>query len=89
MRFFFNKISHEFEPLEPEDIPTTHTRSLPKLLPYQVAGRIRAFKKPKSMVKGDIFPRLMSQFGVLLAIPLTDIFYRDHEDISVAQDMET
>ena len=46
---FFNRISHEFEPLEQEDIPTTHSKVLPRLLPYQVAGMIRAFKKPKSM----------------------------------------
>ena len=71
---FFNRISSEFDPLEPSDIPRTHDRSLPLLLPYQVAGRIAAFKKPKSMVVGDIFPSLVSKFGPLLAIPLTNIY---------------
>ena len=71
---YFNRISCEFDPLEPADIPRTHSRKLPVLLPYQVEGRIRAFKKPKSMVKGDIFPVLMDKFATLLAIPLTSIY---------------
>ena len=71
---FFNRISHEFDPLEPANIPLTHDRTLPVLEPFQVAGRIKAFKKPKSMVKGDIFPSLMDKFWILLAIPLTDIY---------------
>ena len=44
------------------------------LAPFQVAGRIRAFKKPKSMVRGDIFPALFSRFSDLLAIPLCELF---------------
>ena len=70
----FNSISSEFEPLEPHQIPTTKPRALPRLEPFQVAGRIRAFRKPKSMVRGDIFPSLFSKFGDLLAIPLCSIF---------------
>ena len=42
----FNKISSEFEHLQTHQIPTTRWKTLPKLLPYQVAGRIRVFKKP-------------------------------------------
>ena len=49
----FNRISSEFDPLEVHQIPTTHWKNLPILLPHEVAGRIRAFKQPKSMVKGD------------------------------------
>ena len=71
---YFNRMSAEFQPLEPKDIPRTHHRKLPTLEPYQVEGRIRAFKKPKSMVKGDIFPVLFDKFATLLAIPLTDIY---------------
>ena len=71
---FFNKISHEFSPLEPSQIPRTHDRALPRLSPFQVAGRIRAFKKPKSMVRGDIFPSLLHRYADLLAVPLTDIY---------------
>ena len=65
---FFNRISAEFQPLEPSDIPRTHHRALPVLKPYH------AFKKPKSMVKGDIFPVLFDKFATLLAIPLTEIY---------------
>lgn len=71
---FFNRISAEFEPLEPSDIPRTHSRTLPVLLPYQVEGRIRAFKKPKSMVRGDIIPVLFNKFATLLVFPLTEIY---------------
>ena len=71
---FFNRISSEFQPLEPCDIPRMHSRELPVLLPYQVEGRIKAFKKPKSMVRGDIFPNLLEKSATLLAIPLTIIY---------------
>ena len=71
---FFNRISAEFQPLEPPDIPRTHDRDMPILEPYQVEGRIHAFKKPKSMVRGDIFPALFHRYATLLAIPLTNIY---------------
>ena len=47
----FNKIRVEFEPLEAHQIPTTKWRQLPTLLPFRVAERIKAFKKPKSIVR--------------------------------------
>ena len=70
----FNSISDEFEPLQASEIPVTKPRRLPTLLPFQVAGRIKAFKKPKSMVRGDIFPALFTKFGDLLAMPLCSIY---------------
>ena len=70
----FNEISHEFSPLEPCQVPRTFSEPLPVLQCFQVAGRIRAFRKPKSMVKGDLFPELMTLFSDFLAIPLTDIY---------------
>ena len=69
----FNSISSEFEPLEPHQIPRTKPRQLPMLEPFKVAGRIRAFKKPKSMVRGDIFPALFFTYGDFLAVPLASI----------------
>ena len=54
-----NNISSEFSPLEAGDIPYTKDRELPMLEPFQVAGRLRAFRKPRSMVQGDIFPCLL------------------------------
>ena len=68
---FFNRISGEFQPLEPSEIPRTHSRTLPDLLPFQVAGRIKAFKMPKSMVRGDIFPALMHKYA---AVPLSNLY---------------
>ena len=69
----FNSVSNEFSPLSKEDIPDTFLSKLPKFLPYQVAGRLRSFKKPKSMVPGDILPDLVTRHADLLAIPLTSI----------------
>ena len=39
-----------------------------------MAGRIRHFKKPKLMVRGDIFPALFNKFGDFLALPLCSIY---------------
>ena len=66
---YFNRISDEFEPLGPGDIPTTRPKELPILHDYEVASRIRRFKKPRSTVPGDIFPQLVTQFAEFLAIP--------------------
>ena len=70
----FNAISGEFQPLEPGDIPSTFGATVPVLQPHEVSSRIKHFRKPKSMVKGDIFPKLMTIFCDLLAIPLSDIY---------------
>ena len=71
---YFNVISDEFDPLQLHEISITKPRQLPVLQPFQVAGRIRSFKKPKSMLQGDIFPALFGKFGDILAIPLTSIY---------------
>ena len=71
---YFNKVSQEFSPLSPDQIPVGKPRNLPLLSTHKVAGRVRHFKKPKSMVKGDIFPELMTQCADLLAVPLIDIY---------------
>ena len=58
---YFNKISSEFSPLLPSEIPWTYDRQILVFFPYQVSSRIRSFKKPKSKIKGDIFPSLMTE----------------------------
>ena len=70
----FNGISDEFLPLDPSEIPRTRHRRPETLLPYQVAGRLRAFRKPKSMVRGDLFPVLVTACADFLAIPLANIY---------------
>ena len=53
----FNEISNEFVPLDyNEDIPKTFNQPIPPLPVHEVAIRLKKFKKPKSMVRGDIFP---------------------------------
>ena len=71
---YFTEVSNEFDALVPEDIPVTFEAGLPMLSPHEVSTRIRYFKKPKSMVKGDIFPALMTRYCDFLAIPLTSIY---------------
>ena len=70
----FNAISHEFKPLESWQIPRTNPSPLPVFERFQVAGRLRSFRMPKSMVKGDLFPELVTKFADFLAIPLTDLY---------------
>ena len=71
---YFNGISQEFSPLEPGDIPVTRDVPLPTLQTFEVAARIRKFRKPRSMVGGDIFPKLLTLFSDFFAILLTSIF---------------
>ena len=71
---FFNRISSEFSALEPADIPVTFDRHLPLLQPWDVAARIKKFKKPKSQIPGDIPPDLVTKFSDQLAVPLTYIY---------------
>ena len=71
---YFNRVSCEFDPLGPDQIPCTRDKELPVLDEYEVASRIRRFKKTRSTVPGDIFPKLVTQFADFLAIPLADIF---------------
>ena len=71
---YFNAVSREFQALEPGEIPTTFNKVLPVLAPWEVAGRLKHFKKPKSMVRGDIFPSVMTTYADQLALPLSDIY---------------
>ena len=53
---YFNAVSSEFVPLEPEDIPQTTPRVIEDLRPYQVAGRIRAFRSRSRWWRGTFSP---------------------------------
>lgn len=71
----FNTISNKFSPLNHKtDVPTSWSRPLPVLQPHEVAIRLKKFKKPMSMVRGDIFPELVTKYADLLAVPLTAIY---------------
>ena len=71
---YFNRISAEFEPLEASQIPAARDRSLDPLSLHEVAARLKHFRKPKSMVSGDVFPSLVTKFSDFFVMPLTDIY---------------
>ena len=71
---FFNSISQEFSPLQQVDIPTSFERVLPKITVPQVKAMLQKQKKPNSMVKGDIFPKLIGSCIDSLALPLSSIY---------------
>ena len=70
----FNGISCEFQGLDPNEVPMTFSSPVQVLRPEQVALRLKQFKKPKSMVRHDIFPSLVSDAAPFLAAPLTHIY---------------
>lgn len=71
---YFNRISSEFRPLSPDEIPATYHRDLPLLSPAQVQKMLQDARKTNSMVKGDIFPKLINRCSAYLAWPLSAIF---------------
>ena len=70
----FNSISMEFEGLAPDDFPVTYSSPANLLSVGEVATRLKRFKKPKSMVKHDIFPALAGPAADFLARPLALIY---------------
>ena len=70
----FNAISSEFDGLNADTMPVTDPGYLPYLSIIDVANRLKKFRKPKSRVKGDIFPCLINRCAPLLATPLTHIY---------------
>ena len=71
---YFNKISREFKPLDPWQIPRTYERDLPVLTPDRVEARLKMARKPSSMVKGDIMPALVNRCSSALSYPLANIY---------------
>ena len=70
----FNGISLEFDGLDQSSIPTTYSSQVRLLSEAEVEQRLRKFRKPKSMVKHDIFPSLVNAAAPYLAGPLTHIY---------------
>ena len=68
---FFNTISLEYTPIPN---PQKMTDCVKYYEEYEVSARLRTFRKPRSMVKGDIFPELVTKYADILAIPLCHIF---------------
>ena len=69
---FFNSISQEYRGI-PHPLPVPGT--LEKCpLRHEIAARLKAMKKPKSQVNGDIDPRLATKFADVISEPLHHIF---------------
>ena len=72
---FFNKISCEYEPLQPTPVTFDFESSICPAL-HQVAASLKSFKKPRSIVDGDIFRQLVTKYADVLAIPLHHVYKR-------------
>ena len=70
----FSGISDEFDGISPDEIPSTYSAPIPLLTPDQVARQLKTFRKPKSMVKHDIFPSLVNAAAPFLSVPLCSIY---------------
>ena len=70
----FNQISKEFDGLRADQIPAARSITLPPLDRQQVERKLITFRKPKSMVTGDVFPAVVNRAAPFLAVPLTDIY---------------
>ena len=77
----YNGISLEFDGLDPASVPTTYSSPVQVLTCHDVAKRLKSFKKPKSMVKHNIFPALVNDAAVFLAAPLT----HNYNSISISK----
>ena len=74
MADFFNQISGDFPALTENDVPVTFDRYLYDITPSMIVERVKNMKRPKSMVPGDVPPKLMLDVIVSLSVPLADIF---------------
>ena len=72
-RRLVNAISLEYEPL-PDPTCVNVTEYIEFVKPFEVAARLRSFRKPNGLVVGDINPKLVSSFSDILAIPLSVIY---------------
>ena len=70
----FNEISKEFDGLEQGQVPQAHSDPLPIICRAQLEKVLCGFKKPKSMVPGDIFPALVNRVAPWISSPLADIY---------------
>ena len=68
---FFNEISQQYTPIPNPSRPRTGTKHYEE---FEVAARLKTFRKPKSRVHGDIFPELVTKYCDLLAEPLCYIY---------------
>ena len=75
---YFNSISQEYKGVN-KPVPFPQNDHSPEM--YQIAARLKTMKKPKSVVDGDIDPRLVAAFADLIAIPLHAIYTQVHDQL--------
>lgn len=68
---FFNRISREFEPLDPP-LPEDLSHLAPSV--NTITKKIKDMKKPRSQVEGDLDRRIIMRYPGLVALPLQKIF---------------
>ena len=67
MANFYAKISQEFQPLEKNDTPTTHTIRYPDQTAEEIATRLRKMTLPKSYVTYDPPPKIIKACAPVFA----------------------
>ena len=76
---YFASISMEYSPLEPENLPETVQKVLndgtqpPVISEYECYNKLKAAKKPKSVIPGELPSRIVKEFTVELAKPLSTL----------------
>ena len=72
----FTSITNQSGPLQKHAIPRSEVAAvlIPQLVERSVAERIKKYKKPSSLVPGDIPKKLVNKLSSELAIPLTLIY---------------
>ena len=70
----FSAISNEFNGLDDNLELAASNFTLPVLPPTTIRSRLCKFRKPKSMVRGDIFPVLVNRVAASLSLPLSNIY---------------
>ena len=73
----FAEISNMYEPLKSEDIPVPcldNSKPYPLFEPHQIHQKIQKMKKKTSTVIGDVPWKIIHEFSVELASPLSNIF---------------
>ena len=85
---YFNRISLEMDPLGELDENTRQAECKPPEL-YEIAAKLKTFKKPNSRVYGDIHPKLVTPLADILAIPLHYIYSQVYQQLSWPQIWQT
>ena len=70
---FFTTISNSFEPLTYDEVPVKTNEERISVTEDQVKKRLMACKKPKSMVRGDLFPSHIVKYIDVLVLSLIHI----------------